>query len=70
MGPAAAPPDDYEAAKDSEAELVRVMQTLKELRSKFYSQLDMVRHTRFSFATCSALAGKLRLGQAGAGALA
>eukprot|EP00775_Hariotina_reticulata_P002873 gene2873-3164_t len=41
MGPAAAPPDDYEAAKDSEAELVRVMQTLKELRSKFYSQLDM-----------------------------
>jgi hypothetical protein len=41
MGPSA-PAAEYTAARDSEAELARVASTLRELRSRFYAELDLV----------------------------
>jgi hypothetical protein len=42
MGPGSAPAAEYTAARDSEGELLRVVSTLRELRSKFYAELDLV----------------------------
>lgn len=42
MGPGGAPAAEYQAAQESEQELVRVINTLRELRSKFYMELDHV----------------------------
>jgi hypothetical protein len=42
MGAGSAPAAEYTAARDSEGELLRVVSTLRELRSKFYAELDLV----------------------------
>lgn len=45
LGTAAAPQPDYQASRESELELIRVTNTLRELRSKFYTELDHVSAT-------------------------